>query len=150
MTTEVNTNFTQAVAGVLIEKGKVLLARHTYGPGQGKLIIPGGYVQFNESVTEALKREFMEETGIDVEVGELIGMRFNQKDWYAVFRVHYISGEAQSDHDENSEVLWLDTGVALQQEDVPMLSKQLIDMALQYHGFESDFIGSGILYHPQK
>ncbi|MCR4993279.1 MAG: hypothetical protein K6A45_09570 [Lachnospiraceae bacterium] len=37
-----STNWTQSVAGVCIRDGKVLLARHTYGAGKGKLIIPGG------------------------------------------------------------------------------------------------------------
>lgn len=42
-----NTNWGQSVTGVVIHKGKVLLARHTYGGGKGKLIIPGGYVEKN-------------------------------------------------------------------------------------------------------
>lgn len=33
-----NTNWGQSVTGVVIHKGKVLLARHTYGRGAGKLI----------------------------------------------------------------------------------------------------------------
>lgn len=32
-----NTNWCQAVTGVVIRNGKVLLARHTYGDGKGKL-----------------------------------------------------------------------------------------------------------------
>ena len=35
-----NTNWGQSVTGVVIHEGKVLLARHTYGGGNGKLIIP--------------------------------------------------------------------------------------------------------------
>ena len=35
------TNWSQSVAGVCLKDGKVLLARHTYGSGKGKLIIPG-------------------------------------------------------------------------------------------------------------
>ena len=37
---EINaTNWSQSVAGVCIREGRVLLARHTYGNGKGKLII---------------------------------------------------------------------------------------------------------------
>ena len=43
-----STNWTQSVAGVCIKDGKVLLGRHTYGAGIGKLIIPGGYLKFGE------------------------------------------------------------------------------------------------------
>ena len=38
---EENTNWEKSTAGVVIKDGKVLLARHTYGAGKGKLIIPG-------------------------------------------------------------------------------------------------------------
>ena len=124
------TNWGQSVTGVVIKNGKVLLARHTYGSGKGKLIIPGGYVNVGETPQEALKREFMEETQIEVEPMEIIGIRFNMHDWYIAFRAEYISGEATSDHDENSEVLWLEIEEALKREDVPILTKELITSAI--------------------
>ena len=100
-----STNWTQSVAGVCIKDGKVLLGRHTYGAGKGKLIIPGGYLKFGEIPQETLVREFMEETGVTVKAGKLIGIRFNEKDWYSVFIAEYIEGEARPDGDENSEVI---------------------------------------------
>ena len=124
------TNWGQSVTGVVIKNGKVLLARHTYGSGKGKLIIPGGYVNVGETPQEALKREFMEETQIEVEPMEIIGIRFNMHDWYIAFRAEYISGEATSDHDENSEVVWLEIEEALKREDVPILTKELITSAI--------------------
>lgn len=39
MAVEENTNWFQSVTGIVIKDGKVLLARHTYGPGKGRLII---------------------------------------------------------------------------------------------------------------
>ena len=57
MAAEENTNWSQSVTGIVIRDNKVLLARHTYGPGKGKLIVPGGYVKWQESPQEALKRE---------------------------------------------------------------------------------------------
>ena len=61
-----NTNWGQSVTGVVLRDGKVLLARHTYGAGTGKLIIPGGYVNVGETPQAALVREYMEETHITV------------------------------------------------------------------------------------
>ena len=40
MAVEENTNWSQSVTGIVIKDGKVLLARHTYGPGKGRLIVP--------------------------------------------------------------------------------------------------------------
>ena len=72
---------------------------------------------------EALIREYLEETGVLIEPRELIGMRFNLKDWYAAFRADYVSGEARSDNDENSEAVWVDVDEALNRDDVPDLTK---------------------------
>ena len=40
MAAEENTNWFQSVTGIVIKDGKVLLAKHTYGPGKGHLIVP--------------------------------------------------------------------------------------------------------------
>lgn len=134
---EINsTNWSQSVAGVCLKDGKVLLARHTYGSGNGKLIIPGGYVKFGEVPEETLVREYLEETGVRVKAGRLLGVRFSAKDWYAVFAAEYVEGEARSDGDENSEVVWLDVGEALKDETVPGLTKTMIEQALKETGFE--------------
>ena len=125
-----NTNWGQSVTGVVIKEGKVLLARHTYGSGKDMLIVPGGYVNLGETPQEAMKRELMEETGITAEPTDIIGIRFNMHDWYIAFRAEYISGEAASDHLENSEVLWMDVEEALSRDDVPELTKRLISGAV--------------------
>ena len=125
-----NTNYGQSVTGVVIHEGKVLLARHTYGGGAGMLIVPGGYVEYNESPQDALVREYLEETGITVTPQNIIGIRFNTHDWYVAFRADYISGVPHSDGDENSEVLWVDVEEALLRDDVPDLTKKLIKSAI--------------------
>lgn len=125
-----NTNWRQSVTGVVVENNKVLLARHTYGNGKDMLIIPGGYVNYNETPQDALKREYLEETGVCVDPIKIIGIRFNMHDWYIAFSAKYVSGEAKSDNLENSEVVWLDVDEALCREDVPDLTKKLIKCTL--------------------
>ena len=138
-----NTNWGQSVTAVVIKENKVLLARHTYGGGKGMLIIPGGYVNIGETPQEALIREYMEETRVEIKPTDMIGIRFNMHDWYIAFRAEYVSGEPTSDNDENSEVLWVDIADALSREDVPELTKKLIQSAIskekglinqEYHG----------------
>lgn len=129
MNTE-NTNWHQSVTGVLISDNKVLLARHTYGAGKNLLIVSGGYLNYNETPQEAVVREYKEETGITVEPKDIIAIRFNFKDWYVAFSVDYVGGIAKSDNNENSEVIWLDIDEALKREDVPDLTKKLIQSAI--------------------
>lgn len=59
------------VAGILVENGKLLLVAHKKNENVYWLL-PGGGVDFGESLTEALKREFLEELNIHIEVGELL------------------------------------------------------------------------------
>lgn len=125
-----NANWSQSVTGVVIQGTKVLLARHTYGSGKGMLIVPGGYVNWGETPQQALVREYMEETQIKVKPTDIIGIRFNMHDWYIVFRAEYLSGEASSDHNENSEVVWMEMDEALSRKDVPELTKKLIQSAI--------------------
>lgn len=128
------TNWGQSVTAVVLNGRKVLLARHTYGSGNGRLIIPGGYVNVGETPQEALKREFLEETNICIEPEEIIGIRFNKHDWYIAFRARYVSGIEKSDGRENDEVVWMDVDNAMEREDIPNLTKTLIKAALSDNG----------------
>jgi 8-oxo-dGTP pyrophosphatase MutT (NUDIX family) len=51
------------VGGILIEEGCILLARHRR-QGRTYWTLPGGGVQEGETLVEALRREWLEETGI--------------------------------------------------------------------------------------
>ncbi len=128
--TEPNTCYKQSVTAVVVKDGKVLLARHTYGAGKNLLIVPGGYIDEGETPEEAVKREYLEETGVLIEPRDIIAVRFNLKDWYVAFSADYVDGTAHSDNDENSEVVWLDTDEALKRQDVPELTKKLIEAYL--------------------
>ncbi|MBR6558349.1 MAG: NUDIX domain-containing protein [Clostridia bacterium] len=127
---EERNDWSKSVTGVVIKDNKVLLARHTYGAGRGKLIIPGGYLLIGESAEAAVVREYAEETGVTVKPVGVIGIRFTEKEWYAAFLLEYVEGEAHSDGDENDEVVWMDTEEALIRDDVPDLTKKLIRSAI--------------------
>src|SRR4051812_35621430 len=50
------------------ESGRVLLGRRTADPGEGLWDIPGGFLDEGEDPIDGLRREFVEETGLNVEV----------------------------------------------------------------------------------
>ena len=54
------------VAFILNEKGELLVERRKNNPAKGMLDLPGGFADMNETVEEGLRREVMEETGLEV------------------------------------------------------------------------------------
>jgi len=59
------------VAPVILRDGAVLLIRHVKGD-RTYWLLPGGGVEYGESLADALRREVREETGLDVDVGPLL------------------------------------------------------------------------------
>lgn len=51
---------------LIIENNKILLIKKNGGPYHGKLDLPGGTIEFGERPEEALKRELLEEVGIEI------------------------------------------------------------------------------------
>jgi 8-oxo-dGTP diphosphatase len=60
------------VGGVIVDQGRTLLIRRGSEPLRGEWSIPGGTLELGESLEEAVARELLEETGIQVRVLELI------------------------------------------------------------------------------
>jgi ADP-ribose pyrophosphatase YjhB (NUDIX family) len=56
------------------EAGEVVLLRRGIEPGKGWWAQPGGFLEVDETVTEAAIRETLEETGLIVEPGEIVGL----------------------------------------------------------------------------
>jgi 8-oxo-dGTP diphosphatase len=64
-----------AVSGAIFRDGKVLLVRRARSPGKGFYSLPGGRVEFGESLHTALHREVDEETGLRIDIVGLAGWR---------------------------------------------------------------------------
>lgn len=69
------------VGVVLIDDGQILLIKRAHEPERGKWAVPGGKVRKGETMRAAASRELVEETGLDVEVGELawVGEVINER-----------------------------------------------------------------------
>ena len=61
------------VTGILVEEGKILLVKQVVQGGKRThWNLPGGMLELGETLEQALMREMMEETGLEVRVGELL------------------------------------------------------------------------------
>lgn len=63
------------VAGVIVDMDrKLVMIKRDLEPGLGLWTFPAGFVDRGEVVEEAAKREVREETGLEVELGGLVGV----------------------------------------------------------------------------
>jgi 8-oxo-dGTP diphosphatase len=103
------------VGGVVIGSGRALLVRRGGPPLEGQWSIPGGMLEVGETLLEGVRRELLEETGIEVRVGALIEVfeRINV-DGDGKTRYHFVvldylceavRGEARAGSDV-SDVAW--------------------------------------------
>lgn len=58
----------------ITEAGEIVLLRRGLAPGVGLWAQPGGFLEVDETVTEAAIRETLEEVGLVVEPGEIVGL----------------------------------------------------------------------------
>ncbi|MCG3220470.1 MAG: NUDIX domain-containing protein [Candidatus Heimdallarchaeota archaeon] len=90
------------VGGLCLYQDRILFVKHKYGVSEGLWTLPGGYVELGESLTSAIEREVLEETGVKTQALELLAIRHmtNEKegkglisDLYIVFRLEYLGGK---------------------------------------------------------
>jgi ADP-ribose pyrophosphatase YjhB (NUDIX family) len=104
------------VGAVIVDRGRVVVVRRSTEPLKGEWSIPGGMLELGESVAAAAAREALEETGLTVEPGEVLGV-FDRilPDSAGKVRYHYVlidllcrrvSGELRAGGDA-AEVRWL-------------------------------------------
>jgi 8-oxo-dGTP diphosphatase len=99
--------YSLGVGGVVWHEGKVLLVQRSHDPGKGMWTIPGGYVNQDEPIGDAITREILEETGIYAKPLSLIALRdrpSEKHDIYIIFLMDYIRGTLKAQEDEVSDL----------------------------------------------
>ena len=88
----------------MIRDGKALLIQRGINPNRGAWQIPGGYVEADEEIIDAVEREVLEEAGIVAKFSDVIGIRHAlgepTANIYVVFRLDLVSGEPRYDGEE--------------------------------------------------
>jgi ADP-ribose pyrophosphatase YjhB (NUDIX family) len=101
-------NAIPAVQGILERDGRVLLARRALEPRRGHWDLPGGFLGEAEEPAAGLRREFREETGLDVEPVELVRIDIEPYADRHVFSVTWVvRGEGEPvAADDVAELRW--------------------------------------------
>ena len=91
-------------AGALVETdGRVVLVRRGVEPKAGYWCLPAGYVEADELVEEAVVREMGEETGLEIEVDDMLGVySFGQEPQTGVlllYSAHVTGGQLRAGDD---------------------------------------------------
>jgi 8-oxo-dGTP diphosphatase len=103
-----------AVSALILDgAGRLLLARRAHEPDAGLWDTPGGFLEEGEHPLDALRRELLEETGLDVEVGDFVGAYVDSygdaPDARAVLNLVWtarVAGGEQQPADDVSELRW--------------------------------------------
>lgn len=62
---------------IIVNEGRILVLReadYDEGTNEGRWDVPGGRINPEEPIIEGLKREVMEESGLQIEAGEVLGV----------------------------------------------------------------------------
>jgi len=104
------------VGAVIVENGRALVVRRGTEPLKGEWSIPGGVVELGETLRQAAAREAKEETGLEVEPGEVLEVVDRiMRDAERKVQYHYVlvdflcrlvSGDARPGADA-SELRWI-------------------------------------------
>lgn len=123
------------VGAVATSDGAVLLVRRGKPPFEGSWSLPGGGVNRGERLAEALRREVLEETGLEIEVGGLAGIfeSFDPEGSYHYVILDYfatVSGGRLAAGDDATDARWVPLEEIGRLETTPRLLQALRDFGV--------------------
>lgn len=127
-------NYIVGVGAIVLNEGRILVIKDRFSSGYK---LPGGHIDANESIKDALKREVYEETGVNIEFESIVNIghfrngQFGESNLYIVCTAKAFSKEiAINDTSEIVEARWINTAEFLNSEDVNIYNKSVVEAAI--------------------
>ena len=130
-----NRGYNLGVGGAVVRDNRLLLVRRASRRGRGNWQVPGGFVEPNETIEQAVVREVREEAGVTGAVQGVIGLR-NRCDpdignsLYIVLLMTPLSGEPTPDMTEVDRAEYLTLEQIEQLAQVPVINREIARRAL--------------------
>jgi ADP-ribose pyrophosphatase YjhB (NUDIX family) len=130
-----NTGYNVGVGGAVVHDGRLLLVRRASRRGRGNWQVPGGFVEPDETIEQAVVREVFEEAGVTVQVQGVLGVR-NRCDpdignsLYVVLLLHPVNGEPKPDNHEVDCAAYFTLEEIRALEQVPAINLKVAERAL--------------------
>jgi len=129
----------------VVDRGRVLLVRHTYGERKSLWALPGGSASHDERLDQTAIREVREETGLETEVVDLIGLRtrIGEKGGalFPLFRLRLVAGELKPDGVEVDQAAFFSAEEVTAMGDdqiFPMARNVVLAALAEAHGLPED------------
>jgi 8-oxo-dGTP diphosphatase len=127
-------NYIVGVGAIVFHESKLLVIKDRFSTGYK---LPGGHIEKNESIKEALAREVFEETGIRVSfesimnIGHFRNGQFGESNLYLVCTAQALSHEINiQDEAEILEAKWINPVEFLQSEGINAYNKSVVQAAI--------------------
>lgn len=124
----------QVGVGVAVTDGtQILLVKRGRDPGRGLWAVPGGKVHRGETLKQAARREVMEETGLDTEIGDVVWVGEHLSDTHHIVLIDFEGtpiGGTLAAADDADEARWVELADAADYPLTPTMY-ELIERLLQ-------------------
>ena len=127
-------NYIAGVGAIVFDEGRLLVIKDRISSGYK---LPGGHIDKDESIINAVKREVYEETGINIEFESIINIghfrngQFGESNLYIVCTAIALSKEISiNDSNEIEEARWMLPEDFLNSENVNNYNKSVVKAAL--------------------
>jgi ADP-ribose pyrophosphatase YjhB (NUDIX family) len=100
-----------AAAVIVVDQDRILLTRRIFNPHKGAWSLPAGFINAREDPQAAAKRECLEETGLEVEIIELVDLISGREhergaDFVIVYSAKICGGELKAGDDADEAVFF--------------------------------------------